>query len=251
MTTTASTQAATSSTATAGTLRVSARLFAACALFKATKDIRYYLTGIFVQPNPLGPGAIVCATDGHQIAVAFDADGEADSPTLLACGPSLAAAARKAAKQDSTVRLEGGKVYVMDEHGAELFIQPAPATIDGQFPNVARVLPGSTDQAEPGLNQPLNPLFIARIAAANKLLNRSKFASAASHWSFGNHRAVITRLGCAPEIVIGTMPMRDSAVDHFLPAGLRGPVDHLQRLAAEAAEAEKAAKAADANTVPA
>ena len=32
--------------------------------FAARKDVRYYLLGVCVQPNPLG-GATMVATDGH------------------------------------------------------------------------------------------------------------------------------------------------------------------------------------------
>ena len=46
---------------------VSARVFSAIALFRAVKDVRYYLTGVMLQTGPTG--AFLVATDGHTISV--------------------------------------------------------------------------------------------------------------------------------------------------------------------------------------
>lgn len=230
------------------TTQVSALLFAACAMFRATKDIRYYLGGVHIQPNPLGDGAILCATDGHQLVAAFDLDGHTDKAFIVSCSDGLLAAARKAGKAGGTVRVVEGKVCVYDEHGAALFIQPGRPDIEGKFPEFARILPASHELGEAGMHEPMAPALLSRIGAAAKLLKPGKATGAVCHWSYGAHRPMLTRIESVPEFVIATMCMRGAGVDAAMPAGLRGPVDHLKHTASQHAAAGDLAALVDAAT---
>ena len=49
-------------------ITIPARVFNAIAMFRALKDVRYYLTGVMLETGPTG--ARIIATDGHTIAVA-------------------------------------------------------------------------------------------------------------------------------------------------------------------------------------
>lgn len=217
----------------AATTQVCARLFAACAMFRATKDIRYYLGCVYVRPNPLGHGVLLCATDGLQMLVAFDEAGHTDKDFIFHCSAGLVAAARKAIS--GTVRVSEGLTRVHDEHGGELFIQPGRPDIEGKFPDFSRILPASHELGEPDLLEPIAANLQQRIAAAAAFLKTKKGAGAISHWSYGSHRPVLSRIDAAPELVIATMGMRDVAADAAMPAGLRGPVDYLKQLAATVA----------------
>lgn len=46
---------------------VPARVFSAIAMFRAVKDIRYYINGVMLQTGPTG--AFLAATDGRTISV--------------------------------------------------------------------------------------------------------------------------------------------------------------------------------------
>lgn len=64
-------------------ITVSARLLRAAMTFAAKNDVRYYLNGVLVEPSPDGQGVRLVATDGHRLAVLFDADGSADAPAII------------------------------------------------------------------------------------------------------------------------------------------------------------------------
>lgn len=101
--------------------RFSARLFHATAMFRATRDIRYYLEGVLFMPHPSG-GAMIAATNGHQMCVAYDPTGTAPADRIVSVCPGLEAAAG---------RFHEGWVH-MDEAPATCLTWRKPA------PSVAR-----------------------------------------------------------------------------------------------------------------
>lgn len=208
----------------AATLYVDARLFAAVALFRAKDDIRYYLQAVHVQPSPLGTGVLISATDGKQLATAFDVHGEADKEVLINVSPAFIAAARKVGA-GGQVRLIDGKAYVFDEHGLETFIQAGSPLMEGKFPQFARILPGSHEAWQPGMQEPVNPQLLARICQAAKVLSRKR-ATPLVHRSYGSHRPVITSIEGTPELIVGTMGMRLDSDTPVISTALQGVIDH-------------------------
>jgi hypothetical protein len=206
---------------------VSAELFALVAPYKAVHDIRYYLNGISIKPFA-GGGVIVCATDGHQLAMAHDATGHADAEYIVPITPQLIAAARS--KDAYTVELgearkendppplfadgpNARRITVRDGVWRELYVSPAVGMVDGKFHDFVKVLPKSADELQPGALGFVRGKYLSRIGATSTALEaqRDIYGSGVCHWSKkaeGDLGAIYTRFYQRPDLLLITMPMR-------------------------------------------
>jgi hypothetical protein len=67
-------------------ITINANLFRAAYQSVSTKEIRYYLNGVFVEPHKSGKGVTMTATDGHTLLHIYDADGAfgaGDKPCIV------------------------------------------------------------------------------------------------------------------------------------------------------------------------
>ncbi len=69
-------------------IKFSAKYLPALMKFMAKKDIRYYLMGIHIEPDPKG-GAILVATDGHRMLVIKDKTAQCSESATKALRESL------------------------------------------------------------------------------------------------------------------------------------------------------------------
>lgn len=69
-------------------VKVDARAYAAVMLGQSTEETRYYLNGVYVEPNPAG-GVTLVATDGHVLIAAHDKNGEANGPWICPVPPQM------------------------------------------------------------------------------------------------------------------------------------------------------------------
>lgn len=233
-------------------VNVNARLFAAVAMFMATRDIRYYLNGVYVEAGPVN-GAVMCATDGHQMALAYDPEGVApkDGHILPVHRQAVAAArSRKAGR----VAIVGDRLRVFDTMLTELFIQPGVPLVEGKFPQWDRVVPTSANLL-PQASGTWNSDLLGRIAAAAKFMAR-KHGLGVTHWQespkpgeVANDRgAMLTRFDVEPNFVVLTMSMRGtptSALPEFVRPFIAAKVE------ARAAKAASAASTTTESAVPA
>ncbi len=77
-------------------LSFSGRGLSFLAHFMATKDIRYYLKGVYVRPMTAdeGGGVLAAATNGHILGMWRDHDGECGRPAILRILPGMVTACR-------------------------------------------------------------------------------------------------------------------------------------------------------------
>jgi hypothetical protein len=187
-------------------LRFSARLFAAVAHFQAVKDIRYYLCGVRWEPHPKG-GALLMATDGHRLAIAFDVEGRVDRPQTTVTSPGLCVAARRA----STIACIGERLVCLDNIGREIFVQPGSRELEGSWPDIGRVLPdpGTLRQT---IASTFNARYIADLGIAAKLMRTGMRVDGLSFWQCEGADAdsspTVARYDSEPNFAVVTMPMR-------------------------------------------
>jgi hypothetical protein len=63
-------------------VRVDSAIFFAAMKFAAKGDVRYYLNGVYVEPNASG-GVTIVATNGHVMALMYDATGFSDGKYII------------------------------------------------------------------------------------------------------------------------------------------------------------------------
>lgn len=81
-------------------------LLCAVAMCASNEETRYYLKGVYVMPHD--GGAMMVATDGHIMAVAFDEHGEAPEPAILSMD-------WKRSSMKTPVREEGVRRVIFDK----------------------------------------------------------------------------------------------------------------------------------------
>jgi hypothetical protein len=227
--------------------RFDARLFAAVAVFMAKTDVRYCLNGVCFIPHPQG-GALLAATDGHQLGIAYDPNGRAESEMIVSISSAALVAARR--HKFGTVYVQDDRVIIADNLGIEAYIQPGKSKIEGKFPNVFGRLPKAGEEVPAGMCCMVSPLLMARIGEASKILAATlRFGTGMKCWQSNTNGVIYTRLTAEEHFLIMTMPMRDdlaakTPVPTFIaaakPAPKEAPVPQQPSDAAPPAEAVQA-----------
>lgn len=230
------------------TTAVDARLFGAVAVFRAKQDIRWYLNGVHLMPHPGGSGVLIVATNGHQLGVAFDANGRTPGPQTLTCSAKLAAAARDCRKKpDSHVVIQDGRIRVLSALLEEMYVQPGPTTIEAaEYPKVLRVLQPALGELRPGCQGPFNPKYLGVLDKLGEDLS-SRFAAPLFHWTTPDGM-LITRFAAESELLAVTMSLREqdlSMASAPVPVLLRGAIERDRAAAEAAAKQANDEKAAD------
>jgi len=145
------------------------RLAATC---RADHDIRYFLTGILIEPRKEG-GAYIVGTNGHMLIAIIDKDAECSASTIINPSKALIAACPKVNPHKNeavlrTIEIEDKPCLgVTDEHGQLTFIQAHETIIEGKFPDLNRVMP-DWDKLEIGGPEEIEPHYRnAPLAAIN------------------------------------------------------------------------------------
>jgi hypothetical protein len=197
----------------------SARLFAAVAPFRALSGIRYYLQGVYFCAHP-ERGAVIAATNGHQLAIAYDAEGAAPSSRIVPVTPAAVAAAAKAGRQGyGWVGVDETRLVVAERY-AEAFIQPGATKVDGTYPDVFKVLPQDLARVKPAACGTFNATYIEDIGRIGKLLGREHNLGV-SFWQVDRDSVMVARFDAEPNVIVATMPMHTSGYGKPLPIGLQ------------------------------
>ncbi|MDQ0035903.1 hypothetical protein J2W30_003676 [Variovorax boronicumulans] len=224
--------------------RFEARHVARLSPFMARNDIRYYLCGLCIEKAEQGCVYLI-TTDGHSMAVVYDATGtiEGTDRVVIAMSNELIAAAKRAktiAGLAPQVLLTGKRVRIaldFECNGTgENFVQAGDSLVEGKFPNWRSVTP-DFDKLKRGAfsgNEGVNAVYLARCA---KLVDSKRFCGL-SFWQAEPRKAVIIQIDAVPEMFVIIMPMMGDSDElqrnkfkHFI---------HLSKAPAEEALAESA-----------
>lgn len=195
--------------------------------FKAVVDIRYYLQGIHIERAPQG-GVYLVATDGHTMAVIYDATGKIEGAESAIV--SVSAAAGMACKsverrnnRDVPYRflVERQRLRVAAEGSdfVELHVQAGRAFIEGKFPLWRKVVPDLKALKQGALagGVGINPTYLGRFA---KLSSNKRYPGIAL-WQEKPDGPVVVQLQDVPEMIGLVMPMREMGntahFDKFMP----------------------------------
>lgn len=182
--------------------------------YMAQQDIRYYLNGIYAEPAP-GGGAFLVGTDGHQMAVFYDADAlctgsvlfQPTKAAIAACKPS-----RRSYKKLVQINPETQRLMVwhsvdqnIDPH-EELYIQPGKCFVDGKFPEWKRVFkPFANGAACESIC--VNAAYLAKFHTAIKAHVDSRTHGVSMFFKSETDAIVLTN-DTLPEFHVLLMPMR-------------------------------------------
>lgn len=208
-------------------ITVSARLLRAAMTFAAKNDVRYYLNGVFVEPSPDGHGVRLVATDGHRLAVLFDADGSADAPAIIE-RHKLPTLPRKGGETLAT--FDGERATYPG--GTSLPV----SYVDGRFPDWQAVVPDVAQLT--GAPGTFNTEYLADLVAVPAAYESKN--GAAIHCRDPESSA-LARFGDLPAFVV-LMPLRNGATAPALPDFMRAgePQRLAIALSARAVELESA-----------
>lgn len=182
--------------------------------FMAKSDIRYYLMGIHIEPDPKG-GAILCATDGHRMLVIKDKSAvyHADAPKEGVIFNIDKSAARfckgevRGVSGHATVDLESQRLTIFNGDGCEVYLQPGKCLVSGNFPIWQRVMPDFSKLLQASLAY-AHPQYIADAVMAHPDLRGYE---GCRFWTEGENSSVIVEYSSHPEYLAIIMPLRTDA----------------------------------------
>ena len=135
---------------------------------RAKGDIRYYLSGILVEPHK-DKGVYLVATNGHFMSIAYDENGSASGPMIInptAAAVKIAAKTRdsRTEKMASRVVIDGDRLTMVNHRKQELYLQPGKCLIEAKFPSWRQAFK-DTDKLVPGGDAFVRADYIGKIAS--------------------------------------------------------------------------------------
>lgn len=191
-------------------IEFSAQAVAPLAMFKAKDDVRYYLNALCVMPAPHGPGCILVATNGHQLGLWYDAEGECSEQTILAFEKPLIAACQQKGGSGRKIKFWNERLALVDSDGNDVFIQAGKPTIEAKYPDIWRIIPTNA-RLTPGLHGHIATRYLRTIDAAGKIIERQTGnVGVAAYYSVGGdgHGKIVTLFENCGHFVVVTMPER-------------------------------------------
>lgn len=232
---------------------ISASAARVAAVHMAKEDIRYYLCGILVEPNPDG-GAFVVGTNGHVLGACADATGKSVAPTIAHVPSQLLKALPRRSGHDDGSRLK----YVRHDDAYHLSLESPKGNtlqshlggpIHGKFPIWRRVMP------DPATLTPAHSAVSAQyLALARKAFSKDYGPAVQLLQGEGvGHPPMVMivegHLDCLLVImpIVNTIQNQDDWVKRWGPQreiGIREVKERDERTAAEMAEARARGEAA-------
>lgn len=181
--------------------------------FMARQDIRYYLCGVCIEKADQG-GVYLVTTDGHSMAVVYDAAGsiEGAERVTISVSAGLIAAAKRAkqiAGVAQKVLLDGKRVRLALDFDSpascESYVQAGDSLVEGTFPNWRKVTPDFSKLQRGALtgDDAINAVYLARCA---KLVGGKGFCGL-SFWQEAPRKAVVIQANSALDMFVIIMPM--------------------------------------------
>lgn len=175
--------------------------------FMACQDVRYYLNGIYVEPDPLG-GVTIAATNGHILAVMRSAEGVASEPIILTWSKPVTAHAKSAHKKSPKARVEleslDGRLTVKADK-EELYIQAGKARHDAKYPDWRKVVP---DEVVAGIPGTYDTKYLVKALQAGETFGHYSGVQFYHSKDKGRDGPLLVRFPLQPDLLCMVMPMR-------------------------------------------
>lgn len=198
-------------------IRFNSKYLPALMKFMAKSDIRYYLMGIHIEPDPKG-GAILCATDGHRMLVIKDksASYPADAPKegiIFSINKSAARFCNGEVRGNpgyATVDVESARLTVFNGDGCETYIQPGKCLVEGKFPDWRRVMPDFTKLLQASMSF-VKSDYIADAAMVHPRSSNRNRGYGVRFWQENENAPLVVEYSEYPEFCAIIMPLRCEA----------------------------------------
>lgn len=185
--------------------------------FMAKSDIRYYLMGIHIEPDPKG-GAILCATDGHRMLVIKDKSAvyPTDAPKEGIIFNIDKGAARfckgevRGVEGYATVDVESQRLTIFSGDDSELFLQPGKCFVNGKFPIWQRVMPDFSKLQQHSLSY-VKAEYIADAVLVHPGSGHRNVGFGCRFWQEDENQPLIVEYSQHPEYLAIIMPLRTDA----------------------------------------
>lgn len=180
--------------------------------FIATNEIRYYLSGIYIEPHKDG-GAVLVATNGHVMMVVRDKTAYCSEPAVFTVRRDALKYCATKLKSKVTINPITQRLTISGgDNKDELYVQAGKCLIDAvkQYPKYQKVLP-KFDDLKRAITDTINNKYL--IAAANAVDTDSKYGNGMKLWQASSNGPVLVRYENAPEYITVIMPMRESMSD--------------------------------------
>jgi hypothetical protein len=195
--------------------------------FMAQQDIRYYLNGVCVRP--WGKGVLLCATNGHALAMAYDEKGHAEREVIFQVDPHMVPAIRMGGTRRH--RFKGLEMWVVAERVAgaltpalrvllncgqeyvpgasDAYVQAGNSEVDGKYPDYARVIPKASE-LKPGHAGTFATEYMRLLPQRNfdPFIRGRRTATTVRFHGIESSGAVICEVPEIPEFMAVVMPLR-------------------------------------------
>ena len=152
-------------------LAIHPKTIAACGLFQAKNNVRYYLNGIYFEPGKNG-GVVAVATDGHSMLAVYDEHATIEAPiivefqpyTITQCrgkNPGALLAVNRVADTECLVSLQ------LPGHTMNCRL------IEGKYPDWRSVMPDSLPESVSPVHH-LNSAYLEKMSKAAQILSTKK-----------------------------------------------------------------------------
>lgn len=189
----------------------------------SSEQTRFYLNGVCVMKRRNTDGVLLCATDGHMLALENDEHGALHAPDAsfivhtdaIADIGRVAKARHKKELENRTLRvcIDRDGFVMMAAGGARHSFTYPTVLIDGAFPDVERVIPRFDDDAESVLKLPsFDAKRILRLAATAKTTKNGS-PLVFRMWQADNGAPAIMRVANAPKWLGVLMPVHFESND--------------------------------------
>lgn len=181
--------------------------------FMAKSDIRYYLMGIHIEPDPKG-GAILVATDGHRMLVIKDKSAEfTHEVPKEGVIFNINKDAAKFCKESARIKAghvtidEAERLTIFTDKGLEAYIQPGKCLVNGKYPEWKRVMPDFT-QLKQASYAYIKPEYVAEAALIHPDKGGRHYGIGVRFWQESENSSVAVEYSHHPEYCAIIMPLR-------------------------------------------
>lgn len=201
----------------------------AALLFAASKDVRYYLNGVYLESSETETR--LTATDGHCLGSlrsdAVNGMGGRSFLDLIIPSAPIVSALKLLPKgeTDVCVSLQDGR-WTLEAGGAKLPFEP----IDGRFPDYRRVLPNNIPDGKPAQ---FDPALLLRFAKAAVILKGKKGTALVHHHDAGS--SALLTVSDFDDFAGVCMPIRTKPADFRRPHWMHTPLPGAEQAEAKAA----------------
>ncbi len=154
------------------------KALAAATICQARKDVRYYLNGILIQPDPDG-GCRAVATNGHIMLIVTDRKGYCEKDMIVDLAPQLVTKMKTQTAIDATFSTFRTEKEIICEIPALDHIEKV-TLIDGKFVNWQTVAPDKLPRLENADEQiVVDPKYFSLMCDVAKVLDVSAMSTRA------------------------------------------------------------------------